>query len=103
MIALIGPLGAGKTLFVKGLAEGLQVAPELVSSPTFVIAYEYPIGGARVLAPSRRSLKRSSNPIILLSRTVMATISVIRLRSPNLQIPRSSQILRSPLISKKKV
>ncbi len=50
MIALVGPLGAGKTLFVKGLAEGLQVAPELVSSPTFVIANEYPIGGARVLA-----------------------------------------------------
>ena len=25
MIALIGPLGAGKTVFVKGLAEGLVV------------------------------------------------------------------------------
>ena len=50
VIALVGPLGAGKTLFVKGLAEGLHVAPELVSSPTFVIANEYPIGDARVLA-----------------------------------------------------
>jgi tRNA threonylcarbamoyladenosine biosynthesis protein TsaE len=49
-IALCGDLGAGKTLFVKGLAEGLGVAPELVSSPTFVIANEYPIGGGRVLA-----------------------------------------------------
>jgi len=42
-IALIGPLGAGKTLFVKGLAAGLGVDPRLVSSPTFVIAQQYPV------------------------------------------------------------
>ena len=40
-IALIGPLGAGKTVFVKGLAAGLGVDPRVVSSPTFVIAQEY--------------------------------------------------------------
>jgi tRNA threonylcarbamoyladenosine biosynthesis protein TsaE len=40
-IALIGPLGAGKTVFVKGLAEGLGVDPRAVSSPTFVIAQQY--------------------------------------------------------------
>lgn len=49
VIALRGPLGAGKTLFVKGLAEGLGVAPERVSSPTFVIASEYPLADGRVL------------------------------------------------------
>ena len=49
-LALEGPLGAGKTLFVKGLAEGLGVDPALVSSPTFVIANEYPLPGGRVLA-----------------------------------------------------
>ncbi|MBK7947510.1 MAG: tRNA (adenosine(37)-N6)-threonylcarbamoyltransferase complex ATPase subunit type 1 TsaE [Deltaproteobacteria bacterium] len=42
-IGLVGPLGAGKTVFVKGLAEGLGVDPRVVSSPTFVIAQEYPI------------------------------------------------------------
>jgi tRNA threonylcarbamoyladenosine biosynthesis protein TsaE len=42
-IALIGPLGAGKTVFVKGLAKGLGVDPRLVSSPTFVIAQQYPV------------------------------------------------------------
>lgn len=41
VIALDGPLGAGKTVFVKGLAEGLGVAAEYVSSPTFVIAQRY--------------------------------------------------------------
>ena len=40
-IALIGPLGAGKTVFVKGLATGLGVDPRVVSSPTFVIAQQY--------------------------------------------------------------
>jgi len=40
-IALVGPLGAGKTVFVKGLAEGLGIDPRIVSSPTFVIAQQY--------------------------------------------------------------
>jgi len=42
-IALIGPLGAGKTVFVKGLASGLGIDPRVVSSPTFVIAQQYAI------------------------------------------------------------
>ncbi len=42
ILALIGPLGAGKTAFVKGLAEGLGIDPARVASPTFVIASEYP-------------------------------------------------------------
>lgn len=43
IVALVGPLGAGKTVFVKGLAEGLGVDPRRVSSPTFVIAQQYPL------------------------------------------------------------
>jgi tRNA threonylcarbamoyladenosine biosynthesis protein TsaE len=41
VIALAGPLGAGKTAFVKGLAAGLGLDPAKVASPTFVIACEY--------------------------------------------------------------
>jgi len=41
VIGLAGPLGAGKTEWVKGLAEGFGIEPELVTSPTFVIASEY--------------------------------------------------------------
>ncbi len=37
VISLAGPLGAGKTRFVQGLAAGLGVA-ERVTSPTFVLA-----------------------------------------------------------------
>ncbi|MDD4956448.1 MAG: tRNA (adenosine(37)-N6)-threonylcarbamoyltransferase complex ATPase subunit type 1 TsaE [Candidatus Omnitrophica bacterium] len=41
-IALTGELGAGKTMFVKGLAKGLGVDGYVyVNSPTFVIMKEY--------------------------------------------------------------
>ena len=41
IMALVGPLGAGKTCLVRGIAEGLGVPTELVTSPTFVLIHEY--------------------------------------------------------------
>jgi tRNA threonylcarbamoyladenosine biosynthesis protein TsaE len=43
VVALTGPLGAGKTTFVQGMAEGIGVPHERhVSSPTFALANEHP-------------------------------------------------------------
>ncbi len=40
VVALMGPLGGGKTTFVKGLAQGLEVAGN-VRSPTYSLLHEY--------------------------------------------------------------
>ncbi len=41
VIALIGELGCGKTLFTRGLSSGMGVPDKTVNSPTFVLVNEY--------------------------------------------------------------
>ncbi len=41
ILLLDGPLGAGKTVFVKGLAAGLNVDPDEVTSPSFTLVNPY--------------------------------------------------------------
>jgi len=41
VLLLSGVLGAGKTAFVRGIAEGLGIEPAAVTSPTFTLVHEY--------------------------------------------------------------
>jgi tRNA threonylcarbamoyladenosine biosynthesis protein TsaE len=41
VIALVGPLGAGKTQLARAIAEARGVDPDVISSPTFVLIHEY--------------------------------------------------------------
>ena len=49
IVLLFGDLGAGKTAFVRGMAEGLGNRPDEVSSPTFTLMQEYRGGRVPVL------------------------------------------------------
>lgn len=42
IIILTGELGAGKTVFVKGIAKGLGHNPDIVNSPSYTLVNEYP-------------------------------------------------------------
>jgi tRNA threonylcarbamoyladenosine biosynthesis protein TsaE len=49
LVTLEGPLGVGKTVFVRGLARGLGHDPAAVSSPSFVLAIEHTAGETPLL------------------------------------------------------
>src|SRR5262249_56691184 len=60
VVALVGPLGAGKTTFVQGLARGTGVPPERhVASPTFALVNEHPGRVALVHADLYRIANRA--------------------------------------------
>jgi len=48
VISLNGELGAGKTILVKGVAQGLGIK-EVVNSPTFLLMKIYPAGAKKLV------------------------------------------------------
>jgi len=64
VVALIGPLGAGKTQFVKGIAEGAGLTDtRRVTSPTFVLINEYEGGSdCIILMPTALGTRGNMKP-----------------------------------------
>lgn len=60
VLLLSGNLGAGKTAFVRGLADGLGIDPAEVSSPTFTLVHEYRGGRLRLYHADLYRLQRTA-------------------------------------------
>ncbi len=73
VLLLSGDLGAGKTAFVKGLAEGLGIDPDEVTSPTFTLVHEYRGGRLPLIHVDLYRLDRADLDEIGLDQDLAAT------------------------------
>ena len=73
VLLLSGDLGAGKTAFVRGLAEGLGINPDDVTSPTFTIVHEYRGGRLPLIHVDLYRLDRADLDEIGLDQDLAAT------------------------------
>jgi tRNA threonylcarbamoyladenosine biosynthesis protein TsaE len=69
VLLLTGPLGAGKTAFVRGLAIGLNIDPGDVSSPTFTLIHEYRGGRLTLYHADLYRLERAATEDLGLEET----------------------------------
>lgn len=73
VLLLSGDLGAGKTAFVRGLAEGLLINMDEVTSPTFTLVHEYRGGRLPLIHVDLYRLDRADLDEIGLDEDLAAT------------------------------
>ena len=71
VVFLDGPLGAGKTVFVKGMALGLGADPEEVRSPSFLLMHDY--GGLLHIDCYRLQKADEARPLAMRSVDIAST------------------------------
>ena len=100
VIELIGDVGAGKTTFTRGLAQGLGAKNE-VTSPSFTISKSYALPNGKTL--THYDFYRLQDPGLMSEDLAENLIDQIRLSSSNGAIlsPISSQTLELLLHSKR--
>ena len=80
VIGLVGNLGAGKTVFAKGLAAGLGIKQK-ITSPTFVLMKVYPVESRKAKISSKTKLFNGVNPVKKASIKNFIHIDAYRLKS----------------------
>lgn len=98
LVLLEGPLGSGKTTFIQGIAESLGAAAS-VTSPSFVLVHEYPVGKRRQAGGRRTERDSIPSPSSLLPpASVVRHIDLYRLPDPAVDLDRIglSELLADP-------
>ncbi len=76
VIALVGPLGAGKTLLVKGIAAENAGGPCEVTSPTFTLVQEYP-GRLNIFHMDAYRLPSAIDPLLMALDEMIRSDSIV--------------------------